>query len=97
MIIAGQTQLMTKRDQQTNKHTYIDTEFHFVTQCHCFTIARNCFYGKMSLFMNLSNEQKFSTLMCLISPKAAKVLNRFLKSMYSAQDKLDSGENIGEV
>jgi hypothetical protein len=85
----------------TNQQTHVDTEFHFVTQCDCFNIARNCFYGKMSSiipgFMNLSNEQKFSTLMCPISPKAAKVFNRFLKSMFSARDKLDSGENIGEV
>ena len=28
----------------TNQQAHIDTEFHFVTQCDCFTVSRNCFF-----------------------------------------------------
>ena len=99
---SSQNLLQPFSNQQGNVgRDHVDTEFHFLTQCKIFTITRNCLYGKMSAmisgFNDISDELKFLTLLCPTTPKAGKLVNRFIKKMVATREKIDSGVNIGEV
>ena len=76
----------------------LDTEFHFLVQCQYFAIKRNCLFGKMSSivqgFNNLSDELKFVKLMTPTSPKATKLVNKFIKTMVEIRNKIDTGQPI---
>ena len=45
-------------------------------------------------FSQLSNEQKFLTLMCPTNPQFAKLVNRFIKQMFELRGRMDSGDSI---
>ena len=76
--------------------TMIDDEFHFLVQCSTFTVKRNCLYGKISSiepsFMQLTDNEKFSKLLCPITPQAAKLVSKFCQIMFECRKKID--ENI---
>jgi hypothetical protein len=80
---------------------FIDTEAHFLVHCKTFNNTRNCLYAKISLFnpgfQELSDEQKFATLMCPTTPQAAKMVNKFIKLMFEKRGEIDSGETLREM
>ena len=71
----------------------VDDEFHFLVQCPLFTNERNIFYEKLgslnSSFSQVSIENKFKTILCPTSAKAAKLANRFIKLMFNTRKKID--------
>ena len=73
----------------------VDTEFHFLIECPRFDRNRKCFYDAISSinpnFISLSDENKFSCLMCPTSAPAIKLTNRFIKNMFDARKNIDSG------
>ena len=78
-----------------------DTEFHFLVQCPLFSAERNCLFGKINstnqYFSALSLEEKFKTLLCPTTAKAAKLVNKLIKIMFEGRKKIDQGEIISNV
>jgi hypothetical protein len=70
----------------------LDDEQHFLVQCNRFNYERNMVFQEMSSlvpnFMQLSEQNKFKTLLCPITPQAAKITNRFIKMMFDKREKL---------
>ena len=58
----------------------IDTELHFLIFCDRFESTRNCLFNRIELihpgFSQLSNENKFLTLMCPTNPQFTKLVSR---------------------
>ena len=48
-------------------------------------------------FKQLSEKNKFVTLLCPTAPQAAKLVNRFIKFMFDKRGELDSGVIIMEM
>ena len=70
----------------------LDDEKHFLVQCNRFINERNEVFQEMSIsmpsFMQMSEQNKFKTLMCPITPQAAKLTNRFIKMMFDKREKI---------
>ena len=75
----------------------VDTEFHFLVKCERFSIKRNWLFDEISSlnpkFSSLSDEQKFNSLLCPILAQSAKLVNRFIESMFNERKKIDNGES----
>ena len=71
----------------------VDDEFHFLVQCPLFSNERKSFFEKlgsiMPSFPQLSLENKFKTIVCPTSAKAAKLANRFIQLMFNTRSKID--------
>ena len=71
----------------------VDTEFHFLTQCNAFVSERNLVYGEMSAhvpnFAQMSDQQKFATMLCPTTAHSAKLIHRFIKLMFEGREKMD--------
>ena len=69
----------------------LDDEIHFLVQCNRFNDERYNLFQEMSTlmpnFMQMSDQNKFKTLMCPITPQAAKLTNRFIKMMFENREK----------
>ena len=74
----------------------LDTESHCVTQCVVGQEDRVNLYESLSsrnsIFVNLTDNEKFKVLVCPVNPTDCKVLNRFLQKQFADRDKIDSGE-----
>ena len=70
----------------------LDDEQHFLVQCNRFNDERNGVFQEMSSlipnFIQMSEQNKFKTLLCPITPQAAKITNRFIKMMFDKREKL---------
>ena len=79
----------------------IDSEQHFMMSCERFKNMRNGFIIKMSAllpgFKDLSNNQKFKTLMCPTTPQTTKLVNRYIKSMLLKREQIDAGTVTGDL
>jgi hypothetical protein len=66
-----------------------------------FSAERNCLFGKINstnqYFSALSLEEKFKTLLCPTTAKAAKLVNKLIKIMFEGRKKIDQGEIISNV
>ena len=86
---------------RNTEETFVDTEQHFLVNCKTFTNTRNCLYAKMDIlrpgFKQLSEKNKFVTLLCPTAPQAAKLVNRFIKFMFDKRGELDSGVTLMEM
>ena len=80
---------------------FIDSEQHFIMSCERFKNMRRDLFTEISYiipgFKDLSNEQKFKTLMCPTSPQIAKSVNRYIKSMFQKREQIDAGTVTGDL
>ena len=80
---------------------FIDSEQHFIMSCERFKNMRRDLFIEISCilpgFKDLSNEQKFKTLMCPTSPQIAKSVNRYIKSMFQKREQIDAGTVTGDL
>ena len=71
----------------------VDTEQHFLINCKRFSSERNVTYLEMSKlvpnFMNLSEDNKFKTLLCPTTPQSAKITSKFIKLMFQLRENID--------
>ena len=62
------------------------TELHYVTKCQLISTKRQKMYDEISQiiekFFSLTDEERFSTLMCPVSAKECKIINKFLKHTF---------------
>ena len=79
---------------EDNDSKPIDDERHFF-KCEIFTDKINCLILKMTTllpaFIYMTEEEKFLTLMCPTSPQSAKIINKFIKIVFEARDKVLDG------
>ena len=80
---------------------FLDTEQHFLLGCNRFINTRNIFLDKISTlkpgFMELTESEKFSTLMCPTSAQLTKTVNRFIRFMVEIREKISSGEFLTDL
>ena len=73
----------------------IGDEKHFLMNCDTFDIKRACFKGKMSSivpgFCDMTVEHQLLTILCPKSTAAVKVVNKFIRIMCLARDKISEG------
>ena len=76
----------------------VDDEVHFLTKCPRFANTRRVFYSAIAAivpdFKEMTDDQKFVTLMCPRNPQATKTVNRYIRFMFDQRDKINSGVNI---
>ena len=48
-----------------------------------------------SLFLSLSSEHKFKTLVCASSPRDVKLVSRYLQTIFDTRDKIDQDGRVG--
>ena len=76
----------------------IGDEEHFLLNCDLFSLKRACFMGKMNSiipsFKNLSSSNQLKTILCPTSTAATKVVNKYIRIMFLARDRLGEGNNI---
>ena len=81
-------------------HGVIDTEAHFILGCSRFKTKRACFLKRMESlipsFTNLSDFDKIKTILCPVTPQAAKLANKFMGIMFNARDLIDNGGDLHE-
>ena len=73
----------------------IGDELHFMMNCETFQLKRACFFGKIGSilphFSNLSTMEKLKTILCPKSTAEVKIVNKFIRIMCLARDKLSEG------
>ena len=78
----------------------IDDERHFF-QCEQFENKLNCLRLKITSllpnFINMNNEQQFSTLMCPTTPQTAKIVNKFIKIIFDSRDRISNGQDPNDI
>ena len=78
----------------------IDDEFHFLIRCPVFSSDRNCVFTRLSQitpnFPNLSDADKFKTLLCPTTAFSTKLVHRFIKQMFATRDKYDGVNQINQ-
>ena len=78
----------------------IDDKIHFF-KCEYFSNKINCLTLKMTTlipnFLSLTQDEQFVTLMCPTTPQAAKVVNKFIKILFEARQKILDGQQENEV
>ena len=76
----------------------IGDEVHFMMNCDTFSIKRACFMGKISsilpTFSALSSTDKLKTVLCPKSTAAVKIVNKFVRIMFLARDKISEGLDL---
>ena len=84
-----------------NDDKSVDTEHHFIMDCKVFKNTRNNLFEKLSSaipgFKDLSDHNKFVTLMCPVNPQVTKQINRYIKYMFVEREKIDLGGPITEL
>ena len=69
--------------------------------CPIFSIKRACFFGKIGsvlpYFSGLSDEQKLRVILCPTSGDITKVVNKFIRIIFNARDKIDEGIDINKT
>ena len=78
----------------------IDDEIHFF-KCEHFSNKINCLKMKMTNllpnFLTLTEDEQFLTLMCPTTPQTAKVVNKFIKILFEARQRVLDGQQENEV
>ena len=78
----------------------LDDERHFF-KCETFINKIYCLTLKLTTllpdFINLTKEEQILTLMCPTSPQSAKIVNKFIKIIFEARDKISDGQQQNEV
>ena len=73
----------------------VDDEKHFVLECPTFNLKRQCFMGKLKsigiLLENLDPDQQLAKILCPVSPKMCKLVNKFFNILFNARKLLDEG------
>ena len=81
-----------------NLPKFQDNETHFLMECKTFEIKRACFLKRLECFVpninKMSKENQIKTMLCPVSPQAAKLVNKFIGIMFKARENIDNGENI---
>ena len=79
----------------------IDTEQHFVLFCETFKLKRQCFFGRLCElypnFMSLSDEHKFSVIMCPSTTGFALCVSKYLGIMTGIRKEIDLGLNPNDL
>ena len=85
---------------EDNDSNPIDDEIHFF-KCDKFINKINCLKLKMTTiiptFLQLSEEDQFLTLMCPTTPQSAKVVNKFIKILFEARERVLDGQQENEI
>ena len=76
----------------------IDDEQHFLMKCPIFNLKRACFFGKLGSvtppFISMSDENRLKFILCPTSEVATKLVNKFIRIMFNARDKITEGVDI---
>ena len=79
----------------------IDDEAHFLLSCRTFAYKRACFENKLNTilpnFLNLSDKDKLSTILCPATPTAAKLSNKYIAILFNNRKKLDEGVPLNNL
>ena len=69
--------------------------------CPLFNLKRACFYGKITSiiphFSTLSDDEKMEVILCPTSDIMTKVVNKFIRIMFNARDKIDEGIDLSQT
>ena len=91
--IKERANIVTKGPCPPQPPSPVDDEFHILVRCPLFSNERTVFFGKLGAiipsFPQLSIENKFKTILCPTSAKAAKLANRFIQLMFNTRSKID--------
>ena len=75
----------------------VDDEKHFLVGCTRFATQQTSAFTELSSlvpgFVDMSDSDKFVTLLCPTQPKAAKIANRLIKLMFELRDNIDKEKN----
>ena len=86
------------QDQDSDKESCIDDEFHFLMICKVFNTKRNCLFGRVSAFdkhfSSLTAYQKMATLLCPSNINIAKLVNKFISIVFEARKRIEKGESM---
>ena len=78
-----------------------DTELHAILKCETFRIKRQCFLSRMTAlcpsFSTLTDDQKLSSLLCPVTAKIAKCVNKYLGIISKTRSEIDLGLNIADL
>ena len=78
----------------------LDDERNFL-KCDMFLNKLNCLKLKMTSilpsFLNMNSEEQLLTLMCPTTPQTAKIINKFIKIIFEARDRIDNGKEPNEI
>ena len=78
----------------------IGDELHFLMNCETFNVKRACFMGKMNSivpgFNEMPESSQLKTILCPKSTAAVKVVNKFIRIMFLARDKISEGLSLNE-
>ena len=81
-------------------HGVIDSEAHFILGCTRFKTKRACFLKRMESlipsFPCLSDIDKIKTILCPVTPQAAKLADKFMGIMFNAREIIDNGGDLQE-
>jgi hypothetical protein len=73
----------------------LDCEIHFLARCQRFELKRACFKKRLEcLIPNLNNMDEIDfvkTILCPVTPQAAKLVDKYIGIMFRARDEIDSG------
>ena len=73
----------------------VDDEFHLIIGCTKFQGARDLFYEQCSNlnkdFMDLSDSQKFVSVLCPATAQLAKLVNRYIARIMTGRKEIDEG------
>ena len=79
----------------------VDDEKHFALICPSFAVKRQCFLGKLRsigiIFDELDNDQKLKIILCPVSTRMAKIVNKYFSILVNARKKLDEGATLGDL
>ena len=76
----------------------IDDEFHFLIRFPRLNSDRNSVFSRLGQlnpsFLNLTEDEKFKTLLCQTSAFTTKLVHRFIKQMLVSREKYDEDHQI---
>jgi hypothetical protein len=77
------------------------SEMHFLKFCETFVNQRQCFIGKLSslnpTILNMNPTDQVKTMLCPTTPKATKLINKYIAIMLKARDNIDSGDHVSNL
>ena len=77
------------------------SEMHFLKFCETFVNQRQCFIGKLSSLnpsiLNMNPTDQVKTMLCPTTPKATKLINKYIAIMLKARDNIDSGDHVSNL
>ena len=84
------------RDSQNQLE--VDCEVHFLARCNRLKLKRACFLKRLECFVptigTMSELDLVKTMLCPVSPQAAKLADKYIALMFKARDEIDLGATV---